>query len=248
MTLPRITRTFALVLNILLVASAAPIFAQEKPKQVADPEKERINEIAKRAYDEVREAQPERVPTPNAQQTASKWAALLWEYHESHSSTPAAAQAAYHAINVLRNAGLNSEMKTRADLLGKDDSAWLRVIELLFWSSDKAGDFGWFISKMRTLANESTNRELRARADLFLGQALWKTDEAEKARAAFEAVRTEWPESNLSRQAGQFLFDISQLNIGQKVPEFSVAATDGQNASPAQYSDKALLIVFWASW
>jgi outer membrane protein assembly factor BamD (BamD/ComL family) len=98
------------------------------------------------------------------------------------------------------------------------------------------------------LLEHSTDKEVKVRAQFDLAQAYWKREEADRAKAAFQRVIAEYPDTPYAKDAEGNIHELEFLNIGQPVPLFARRSSTGEPISLSDFKGKVVLLYFWASW
>jgi AhpC/TSA family len=70
----------------------------------------------------------------------------------------------------------------------------------------------------------------------------------EQARATFQKIVTEYPNTQLAREAEGNIHELDSLNMGQPAPLFAHRGINGEPVSLADFRGKVTLLNFWASW
>jgi tetratricopeptide (TPR) repeat protein len=234
-----------LCLTLLL---AVTIAARQKSQQPADPELERIEKTIREAWQEADQYVKAGGKEGDSNYPGRKWAATLWQYRQQHPGTAASATATAEALHFLVHAEQVGELTGKADSLATDDAAWKRVIGVLREAAEKKKDYDYLIAKSKFLLEKSPDREVKMRAQFALAQGLWKKGEVEAARAAFQKVVAEYPNTPLAREADGNIHELDSLNLGQPAPLFAYRGINGGPVSLADSRGKVTLLNFWASW
>lgn len=234
-------------LSIGLCLLCVPMIAAQQPPP-ADPERERIEKTIREAWQEADQYLKSGGKENEVNYPGRKWSSILWQYHQQHPGTAAAAHAAAEALHFLVHAGQTGELIDKADSLAPDAAAWKRVIGVLREAADKRKDYDYLIARSKFLLDRSPDREVKMRAQLALAQGLWKKGEPEAARAAFQKVVADYPDTPPAREAGSNLHELDLLNPGQAAPLFAYNGIDGRPVTLAAYRGQVVLLSFWASW
>jgi peroxiredoxin len=238
-------RVLWLGLLLLLAITAA---AQDAPQQSSDPELDRVQAMLRQAHSEAEQYNQSGGKTSDANHPNRKWAATLWKYREEHPGTEAAARAAAEALHLLIHADQISEMEAKADTLKPDDAVWKHAISFLLEAAEHKKDYAYLISKTQALLKQAVDPEVKLRARFTLAQAYWKKGETTQARAAFQTVIAEHPNSPQAKQAEGNLVEMEYLNLGQTAPQFTFRSISGEPVSLASFKGKAVLLEFWATY
>lgn len=209
---------------------------------------EPISALIQRAWDEVAKLE-ESGGKPDAEDhPGKKWADLLWKYHKEHPESPDAARAAAEALHLLIHSDMADEAMARADTLAADSAAWNQALGFLLEAAGKTGDYSYLIAKAKHLIDHSPDKKLRIRALFGLGQAYWESGKLDQAKATFQQVIGEDPNSILGKRAHGNIHEIDNLNLGQPAPPFSAKTISGKPISLADFKGKVVLLNFWSAW
>jgi hypothetical protein len=74
-----------------------------------------------------------------------------------------------------------------------------------------------------------------------------RTDPA-PARALFEALLRDHPDSEPAKRAKGFLFELDHLQVGMVAPDIEAVDQDGMPFKLSDYRGKVVLLVFWGFW
>jgi TolA-binding protein len=230
---------------LLLVSSGA---AQSHSQPPTDPEREQIEKTIREAWQEADQYVKTGGKENDANYPGRKWAATLWQYRRQHPGTAATVHATAEALHFLVHAEQIGELIGKADSLAPDDAAWKRVIGVLREAADKKKDYDYLIAKSKFLLERSPDRDVKMRAQFTLAQGFWKKGETEQARAAFEKVVADYPNTPLAREAEGNLHELDALNLGKPAPLFAYKGINGEPVALADFKGKVTLLNFWASW
>ena len=104
------------------------------------------------------------------------------------------------------------------------------------------------ISKAEALAQTASDKDIKAQARFNIGDAYWRTKDNDRARKAFQAVVTEYPETKYAEEAEGNLREIEFLNLGQPAPAFARTTLAGDPISLAGFKGKVLVLKFWGTY
>lgn len=236
-----ITLCFILVLVVAVTA-------QQTPPPPAYPELQQIEKTIKEAWQEAEQYVKAGGKESDEIYPGRKWAATLWQYRQQHPGTAGARQATAEALHFLAHAEQTSELARKADSLVPDDPAWKRVIGVLSEAADRTKSYDYLITKSKFLLEKSPDRDVKMRAQSALAQGHWKKGDTDQARAAFQKVIADYPNTPLAREAEGNLHELDALNIGQPAPLFAYRGINGEPVALAAFKGKVTLLNFWASW
>ena len=177
-----------------------------------------------------------------------KWSKALWQYREKHPVTPATAIATAEALRLLNRADRVSELQAKTDTLKPDDAAWKQVIYVLMSAASKSKDYSYLISKAEALAQTAVDPEVRAQARFNIGDAYWRARDIDRARKAFQAVVSGFPQTHFAEEAEGNLREIEFLNPGQPAPGFERTTHSGDPISLASFKGKVVVLKFWGTY
>jgi hypothetical protein len=177
-----------------------------------------------------------------------RYSALLWRYYIEHPSTPAGGRAVVAALNLLIAIGDSNAAFALSQQIKPEDPAWDRLIQVLWRESDRTGEFGRFIERATVVLSAAVSPNIRARVGIFLGQAHWKQEHLDQARAAFEHVVADAPDSDDAAWAKGNLYEIANLGRGQPAPTLDARTVAGDRLSLSSLLGRIVLIKFWATW
>jgi len=230
-----------------VIAFAFSVGGQEIPGK--DDDVKRISNLVDQAWKEVKAVG---ATTPGVARSddspARKYSAILWQYHSNHPYTPAGSRAVVAALNLLVAVGDSDRAVAMSEQILPDDPAWDRVIQILWRESERKSDYAQFIEKAKAVLQVASERNIRTRVGIFLGQAYWKQSRLDLANTAFEEVAREAPQSEDAEWAKGNIHEIKSLNPGQPSPPFDAKTVDGDGISLTGLRGQIVLLKFWASW
>jgi hypothetical protein len=108
-------------------------------------------------------------------------------------------------------------------------------------------------SALRTIIEQSPHPRVRAAASFTLATILLQSAEGGKtaraeARSLFESVKTEYAETPYAKEAPGYIFELENLQIGMKAPDFEATDQDGQQFKLSDYRGKVVVLDFWGFW
>jgi thiol-disulfide isomerase/thioredoxin len=119
---------------------------------------------------------------------------------------------------------------------------------------DELGQFDKIVAEHKAEKSDEVAQVLFMKAMLYL-QVL---NDPDKAEAAVEQVKKDFPDTKQGKSADQMLESIKQQAASKKIqaglvegstfPVFNETDLAGKPLSPANYKGKVLLIDFWATW
>lgn len=242
-----ISQLFGCFLGLILLLPLTAR-AQNTPQKSGDPELERVQAMIRQAKQESEQFLGSGGKASDANHQNLKWAATLWQYRGEHPSTPATDLATSEALRLLIRADHINEMQAKADTLKPDDAAWKQAINALMEAATNRGNYDYLISKAQALVQHATDPEIKLRARFTLGRAYWKKGDTEQAKAAFQAVITQRPNTSYAEAAEGNLMEMQNLNLGQPAPLFANRTINGEPISLADFKGKVVVLKFWASW
>lgn len=240
-------KTLSSVLALFLLCAVAAT-AQEPANSRSDDELKRISDVIDRAWKEVNTAGQARATSANRERLGHRYSILLWQYRNEHPRTAAGMRATVAALNLMLAAGRKDEAMAMAETLPLDDPAWDRVIQILWRESDEQGEYSAFIKKAESVLAVTRDKNARTRSGIFLGQAYWKQDQLDRAKAVFQRVIDEAPDSEDAEWASGNIYEITTLGLGQPCPLFQAKELNGGGISLADFRGKIVLLKFWATW
>lgn len=237
-----------LIILCLTLLLAATVAAQQQSQQPADPELQQVEKTVREAWQEADQYVKAGGKESDANYPGRKWAVTLWQYRQQHPGTAASAQATAEALHFLAHAEQTGELISKADSLAPDDAIWKRVIGVLREAADRKKDYEYLIAKSKFLLEKASDRDVKMRAQFALAQGLWMKGETEQARATFQKIVAEYPNTPLAREAEGNIHELDSLNLGQPAPLFAYKGINGEPVSLADFKGKIVLLNFWASW
>jgi hypothetical protein len=178
---------------------------------------------------------------------ALKWHSTLWAYRERHPGTEAAAVATAEAIQLLLRAELSDQAHTKADSLGADDLAWVRLSGYLYYEASWRKDYSYLVNRLSDVSARTNDATVKSAALVALGRAYRRQGDVTLAVQTFESARAAAPESATANEANALLYDIAHLSLGLQAPAFSGTTPDGRTVTLDSLRGKAVAIVFWGS-
>jgi len=234
-----------LVALACLLAASAP--AQQGPKK-PDPELKKVTAVVDQAWAEVKKFKEAGGKPGDENHPARKSAAVLWQYREQHPGTPAATRATVAALNLLSDANQFDEAIAKAKTLPLDDPIWERTISPFRNAAKSNGNPGVFFDTANSLLARSKNKNVRASVRWEIAYAHWEQGKLEDAKAAFQSLIEEAPDSRDAERAKGNIYEITHLNVGQPAPLFEAKTLDDTRISLANLRGKVVLLNFWATW
>lgn len=237
---------FGTLLGLVLLVTISTR-AQNAPKP-ADREMERVQAMISQAKKEAEQFSKSGGQAVDANNPNLKWAQALWRYRRKHPGTPATTLATTEALRLLVRADRISEVQAKANTLKTTDAAWKPVITVLLGAAIRKKDYTYFISKAETLAQNSIDPEVKAKARFVIGEAYWRKGDIDQARIAFQTVVTQYPKTSYGEQAEGNLREIEFLNVGQSAPLFERATIDGDPFSLGSLKGQVVVLKFWGTY
>ncbi len=235
------------ILVVLAGLLAAPAPAQQGP-QKPDPELKNITDMVDQAWTEVKKFKEAGGKPGDENHPARKSAAVLWQYREQHPGTPAATRATVAALNLLSDANQFDEAIAKAKSLPLEDPVWERAINPFRNAAKKNGNLRVFFDTADSVLARSKDKNVRASVRWEIAHAHWEQGELEDAKAAFQALIEEAPDSRDAERAKGNIHELSNLNVGQPAPLFEAKTLDDTRISLADFRGKVVLLNFWATW
>lgn len=232
----------------LVVLFSVAALPQEPSNQTGDPDLGAVQRMIRQAWQESEQFNAAGGKATDASHPGRKWADTLWQYREQHAGTPAAARATGEALHLMIHTDQIKAAIAKADTLKPDDPPWKRVISVLLEAGDNIREYDFLIKKANSLLPQIKDKEVRAAILFNLGQAHQRKDEGELAKAAYQAVIAESPNTPYAREAEGNIHEIESLNIGQPAPLFANKSTEGERILLSDFKGKVVLLKFWASW
>lgn len=234
-------------LRFILLLVVSGIIAAQTPAP-ADPELDKVKERARQAWAEADEFTKGGKKGSDAEYPGRKWAAQFWQYREQHPGTPATHQATFEALHLLVHAEQFSEFMTKVDSLKPDDGAWKRVFSALSEAAHHQKNYEYLIKKATFLLVQAPDKDVKMQAQYTLADALRQKGDGEQAKAAFQKLIREYPNSRFVKAAENALYEIEALNVGQAAPSFAFKSSAGERVALTDFKGKVTLLFFWASW
>ncbi len=232
----------------LFAASAAPLPAQEEKAKPPDPAMEALTALQKEFRLKLRDAgvseNAEEARAAAARPFLPRFQALAAE----HVGTDVGLRSVRWVLDICRMTDDAAGWRTAFDAALQeyaDNPAFASVVR---------GVGGPDAEKtLRRVLETSKNAEVKAAAQLSIGDLLWKDGEAsgedlEKATAAFEAVVQTYAGTKAEKEAKGNLNEIRNLQVGLKAPDISFTDLKGTAHKLSEYRGKVLLLNFWAPW
>ncbi len=209
---------------------------------------ESVSAMVQRAWEELEEFQKAGGKPEAENHPGRRWADILWQYHKEQPESPDAVRAAAEALHLLVHSDMTDEAMARADTLAADSAAWNQALGFLLEAAGKTRDYSYLIAKAKHLIEHSPDKKLKTRARFGLGQAYWESGELDRAKATFQQVIGEAPNSILGKRSRGNIQEIDNLNIGQPAPTFSAKTISGKPVSLSDFKGKVVLLDFWSAW
>jgi hypothetical protein len=178
---------------------------------------------------------------------AVKWHSTLWAYRERSPGTEAAAVATAEAIQLLLRADLRDQAHAKADSLGADDLAWVRLSEYLYYEASFWKDYAYLVNRLSDVSARTHDATVKSVALVALGRGYRRQGDMPLAVKTLELARAAAPESAAANEADGLLYDIAHLSLGMQAPAFSGTTPDGRTVTLDSLRGKAVAIVFWGS-
>lgn len=165
---------------------------------------------------------------------ASAWSAIF-----SNGVSTSKADRSWEAFEILTHDYLDSESLQSA----------IQMVEYYGEGKTQAVD------GLERIASDSALRENRGKATFTLGRLLMgNVDTREKAREKFLLVTMDYADlkGDRGKSYGELaeinLFDLDNLQVGCKVPEFESIDETGTPFKLSEYEGKVVLLDFWGFW
>jgi len=233
--------------SLLLVPAAirAQDKSEEKPK---DPERALMDTLVGQAWNDVNAFYGAKGKKDMAKHPGRRWAEIFWQYRAAHPGTDAANQAGFRAVYFLMQADDADGALAKLATLGPDDPVWPSAVGALAFYRSKDRDRA--VQLMEKLVQQTQRERTKAVAYYHLAGAYQRKDpEKSKAylRAAIEAAKAA-PSARDWADSEDFLFELTNLNVGQVFPTFSAPTTDNKTFAPEDLRGKIVFLNFWATW
>ena len=113
---------------------------------------------------------------------------------------------------------------------------------------------------LRAVLGKNPAKDVRGKADLYLGSYLKLVGEKVKAEAAFDDAITKYGDvvmstnpktkknTTIADRAGPELFEMRNLAIGKPVPDIVAEDLDGKSFKLSEYKGKVVVLDFWGNW
>jgi len=113
---------------------------------------------------------------------------------------------------------------------------------------------------LRAVVEKNSAKDVRGKADLYLGSYLKSVGEKVKAEAAFEDAVAKYGDvvmftnpktkksTTIADRAGGELFEMRNLAIGKPVPDIVAEDLDGKSFKLSEYKGKVVVLDFWGNW
>ena len=249
MTQTSFARLFGSLLCLLLLAVAAlPSITQTAKPKRNDREKDRLDAMIAQARKEEEQFSKSGGKSDDANHPNLKWAAAFWRYRLRHPGTPATTVATTQTFTLLSRTNSFNDMRAKADTLKLDDPAWERVIHVLLFASIRAKEYSYFITKADALTQSAAGPTIRARARFDIANAYWKQGNVAQARANFQTVVAQYPNTSYAEEAEGNVREIDFLNVDQLAPQFERTTINGDPLSLAGFKGKVVVLKFWGTY
>ena len=97
------------------------------------------------------------------------------------------------------------------------------------------------------MAEKTNDPKARGSAWFALGRAYREQGNSGAAEPAFKKVLESAPGSTAAKESEKILYEMANLGLGHRAPEFSVTSREGKVISLAGFRNQAVVMVFWAS-
>jgi hypothetical protein len=102
---------------------------------------------------------------------------------------------------------------------------------------------------LRTIAAQSPHRQVQAAATYTLATLLaGNTESKPEARRLFDTLQKKYAGTRYAEQAGGYIFEMENLQIGMKAPDFTATDQDGKTFKLSDYRGKVVVLDFWGFW
>lgn len=243
------TKIFSIAFALLLLLLFLPgsIRAQEQTEEAVDPQVELVKAIIKQVRTDIRQFKESKGKEDDPQHPARRWAPVLWQYYQAHPDSDDGTRAASEALHLFAQTGNQEETLSRARSIPSQDRAWKNITSDLYFSL-RGKRLASFIDLSQSVFSETTDTEVRAAVGRVLAEAYMTDGANQKARAVFEKILEDSPESDMAKLARGFLHELDNLNAGQPAPVFEAQTTNGTAIDLKELKGKVVLLDFWASW
>ena len=233
---------------LLLAIAALPAIAQTTRPKRNNPQMDRLDAMIAQAKKEEERFSKAGGKSDDANHPNLKWASSFWRYRLKHPGTPATAVATTQTFILLNRTNRFNEMQAKADTLKLDDPAWEQVIHVLLFASLRAKEYSYFISKADALTKSAVNPTIKARARFDIANAYWKQGDIAQARANFQTVVAQYPNTSYAEEAEGNVREIDFLNVGQLAPSFERTTINGDRLSLAGFKGMVIVLKFWGTY
>jgi peroxiredoxin len=105
-----------------------------------------------------------------------------------------------------------------------------------------------WIKLLDKLSRTTRDSDIRIGSVYILGQVQMKSAKLTEAKATFERMLADFPDSPYVTRVKGYLFEIDHLQVGMKAPNFTTKTVDGEEISLESVRGKIVLVNFWATW
>lgn len=95
---------------------------------------------------------------------------------------------------------------------------------------------------------ENPDKDAKAAATFNLAFTLYSSSNRERATKLFKSMATDFPDSKAAKRAESYVFEIENLQIGMKAPDFSGEDVDNKTIKLSDFKGKVVVIDFWGFW
>jgi peroxiredoxin len=178
----------------------------------------------------------------------NRYASEFFEYYLNHGETETGIKASQEAFMMWGNTGAADKANEAMAHIEYDSEIWSQIIVSIgnaYYRNRRGQDYENLLLELK---DNLTHPESKSAVFLRLAGIFHTKDKTVQVKKfANEVIALNANEFHVKRAKG-LLYEIENLSIGKKAPDFKAKTIEGKTVSLSSLKGKVVLIDFWAMW